>query len=193
MFDYSHLKYPPIKPPKRPPFYIFRIKGWEKENIQVYGAFSSKDGQMYGQVACSPCRILHNGKFENSLYIEDLISQKPNSGAGSYLMKYMKILSKKLGCDGRIHLMASSCLQPERVPHPFYYRLGMSTGNEKLDRKIAQFAKSGKSATSQDFQSVMMYYPPAKTQKPKGFLEYIARYARYMTQEALSNTININL
>jgi hypothetical protein len=165
------------------------MKDWEYEGIQVYCAYSSKNGKFYGQVGCRPERTLRNGRFVNSLYVEDLFSEAPGSGAGSCLMRFARRLSEKLGCEGRLHLMASSVIEPERVPHPFYYKIGMNTGKEEIDKKLAKFAKSGKNATSDDFKTMMMYYPPIEYKKPKTILEYLAKFALHMVQQ----TVDMNL
>lgn len=186
MFNYSHLKYPPITPNKHPNFYISRMKNLEYDNVRVYGAVSQTDGKLYAQVGCTPERTFRNGQPVNSLYIESLYSDIPNSGAGSYLMRFMKNLSKQLGCEGRIHLMASSATEPDRVPHLFYYKIGMNTGNEEIDKKLAKFAKSGKNANHNDFSTMMMYYPPIEYKKPKTVLEHLSNFVIYMIQQTFS-------
>ena len=98
-----------------------------------------------------------------SLYVDVIKSFYKNKGYGTQLMNYAKKLSDKLGCEGNIHLIASSEFDPKRAPHMFYRKFGMNTGNYLIDSKIDKFIRKNKKATREDFPSIEMYYPPVKS------------------------------
>ena len=163
MINCSYLKYPPLKPKKLPKYLIFRNIGEEagRENgTRVYNAINTKTGKVCGQVTCVPESIVRDKQRVLSMYVDELISYKPDNGVGTTLLNFIKALSKKYGCGGRFHLCASACYMPNRIPHVFYRKYGMTTGNKNIDNKLDKFIKKGKDATYKDFDGVIMYYPP---------------------------------
>ena len=172
MFNYSNLKYPPIKIKSKPlPNYLM-IRDYSKERImepdvRIYNAISTKTGEICGRVSYSPESILHDGKRINSLYVENLLSYKPNQGVGTTLLNFIRTLSYNYGFGGNFHLSASGILKPNRIPHIFYRKYGMTTGRKSLDAKMDEFIKEGKDATYKDFDCILMYYTPEAPQNPK--------------------------
>ena len=178
MFNYSHLKYPPLKLRPLPKYLIMRNYGKEKDGMRVYSTLSTKTGKICGHVICRPETVMRNKRRLRSMYVDELISYYPGNGSGTALLNFIKNLSKRTGCGGRFHLSASGCFTPQRVPHIFYRKYGMSTGNKYTDKRLDMFIKNGQDASTWDFNGVVMYYPPEAPEKvpPKaasGFLKKI--------------------
>jgi hypothetical protein len=113
---------------------------------------------------CFPEQINREGKLVNSLYVWSLKSTKSGLGLGSRLLNFAKLHSKKIGLNGNIHLISSTKREPERIPHIFYRKFGMNTNDIYVNHQLDKYIKEGKTATSRDFDSVVMYYPPIKFQ-----------------------------
>jgi hypothetical protein len=113
---------------------------------------------------CFPEQINKEGKIVNSLYVWSLKSTKSGLGLGTRLLNFAKIHSKNLGLNGNIHLLSSSKRAPERIPHIFYRKFGMNTNDIYINHQLDKYIKEGKTATSRDFDSVLMYYPPINFQ-----------------------------
>ena len=185
MFNYSNLKYPPLKPQKLPDYLMYRnyaVESINDSNTRIYNAISTKTGELCGRVSYSKESILHQGKRINSLYVEDLRAYKPNQGVGTTLLNFIRTLSYNYGFGGNFHLRASGTLKPSRIPHIFYRKYGMTTGRKSLDAKMDEFIKEGKDATYKDFDCILMYYTPEAPQKPKikakDATKYIKRFLR---------------
>lgn len=202
MFNYSHLKYPPIKQRKLPEYLIIRNHGKEEPGMLVYSALSTKTGKLCADVSVFPEDILHNNRYIRSMYIAELLSYNQNHGAGTALINFVKNLSKKCSCEGRIHLSASPSYNPNRVPHIFYRKCGMTTDNDYYDHKLDKFIKKGKNATYKDFGAMMMYYPPEGekniskkfSQNVLGrisdwFVKLLFKISEYDTQRAMDKII----
>ena len=97
-----------------------------------------------------------------SLYVDIIKSVYKNKGYGTQLMNYAKTLSKKLGCNGNIHLIACNEFDSKRAPHIFYKKWGMNTGDYFIDSKIDNFIQRNKKTQKDDFPNIEMYYPPVK-------------------------------
>ena len=167
MFNYSHLKYPPIKPPKLPKYFIVPMFGDSYRPKHIFAAVSSKSGKINGTIGFTPDIVFVKGHRIKSIYVEDLASEVPNQGAGTALLDFTRRFSLKHGYKGRFHLVASTMISPERIPHPFYRKYGMNTGDIEVDKRIDEFIKLGKNATAYDFKSKMMYYPPMPYEIPQ--------------------------
>lgn len=59
-----------------------------------------------------------------SFYIELLKTFERGNGYGKEFINFAKIESKKYGCEGRIHLIASRLYDRLRPPHVFYKKCG---------------------------------------------------------------------
>ena len=180
MFDYSYLKYPPIKPRKLPQYLILRNYGKEEDDgIRFFSAFSTKTGKICGHVSCIPEILLRDKQKIRSMYVDELISYNPGHGVGTILLDFVRTLSKKYDCGGRFHLNSSACFQPNRIPHIFYRKYGMTSGSKCIDRKLDKFIKQGKMATHRDFGSLSMYYPPKDFNGKIKFLECVMKFLSF--------------
>jgi len=95
-----------------------------------------------------------------SMYVAALSAEKnPNEGFGTALLKFIINKSKTKNTNGRIHLYASSNSNPDRVPHIFYKKFGMNTGNPLIDRKLDRYIAKRRDATSNDFTLQEFFYP----------------------------------
>lgn len=163
----SKLKYPPIKydVPKKFPDKLVTHKYYDYlgKKIDEFTMFSTKKSEQGKRaiMRCFPEQINRDGMEKvPSLYVLHLFSNCSGSGFGTAMLDFAKIYSKKIGCKGFFHLTSDTAFTPSRIPHPFYRKYGMNTGNIRIDKKLDKFVRSGKDATYQDFYNVEMYYPP---------------------------------
>ncbi len=166
----SHLKYPPLKSnilKKFPDKLVYKYNTESK--IDKFIIFSTQKGSHdHARMTCSPELIKRDGK-ENvpSLYIWFLSSNCSGKGFGTAMLDFAIQYSKKLGCNGNLHLSADGSFMPNRIPHIFYRKFGMSTKKTSIDKRLDQFIAKGKNATYQDFDDVDMFYPPIEHPKDK--------------------------
>lgn len=120
---------------------------------------------------CFPEYIEREGiKNVPSLYIWELLSNCSGSHYGSKMLDFARNYSKKIGCNGYIHLSSDGCYNPHRMPHIFYRKYGMSTKSARIDKKLDKFIAQGKNATYKDFNTEEMFYPPI--QHPNKMLNF---------------------
>ena len=164
------LKFPPIKPQKLPQtlIYCYHIN-YGARKYRTATMFDVKTGKRCCFMAYIPAITHFSEEIRNSLYISFLNSYIPNHGYGTKMLNFARKCSEKEGCRGNIHLSADWTLSPGRIPHIFYKKYGMNTGDKKIDKKLDKLIKKGKDATHKDFQRTPMYYPPMKYPKTKGF------------------------
>jgi len=113
------------------------------ENANIY---SLKTGNVLGHIKTQIVVLRNdsyypNGKGVKSLYIKDL-EIKPfarKKGIGAELVKFARNLSKKLGAEGRVHVIAYNYKNPGNAPHKFYRKIGFSASSE-MENKAIDFA-----------------------------------------------------
>nr|QGT49826.1 hypothetical protein Melaina855_2130 [uncultured Candidatus Melainabacteria bacterium] len=167
------LKYPPLRyitkqkiPDKL--FYHKSLKLIENSDILLdeFIVFSTKNPSEYAKMRCFKTEIERdNLKHVPSLYIWTLHSSSSGQGLGTALLHFAKMYSEELGCKGFFHLSADVSWMPNKVPHIFYRKFGMSTVDSCIDSKLDKFIKKHKTASYKDFNTVDMYYPPIQHQK----------------------------
>ncbi len=164
----SYLKYPAIKhtPLEKLPEKLIFQKSIEYFDNPVYHftMFSTNPAERGKQVImrCFPDIIQRPDRKEKvpSLYIWFLSSNDSGSGYGKAMIEFARNFSKKIGCNGYIHLDADTGLMPYRVPHIFYRKCGMSTANPYEDWCLDKYIVKGKKATYKNFKSMDMFFPP---------------------------------
>jgi hypothetical protein len=185
MLKLNSLKYPPIKDFRTkagiPDKLVFSSK-IEVANCHIdkFVLISTKHKGEKALMRCYPESIMTpKGEFIKSLYVWTLDSSKSGLGLGSALLNFAKIHSKRLGLGGHLHLISTSEKTPERVPHIFYKKFGMNTDDIYINHKLDKFIKEGKTATSNDFSSVAMYYPPINLE-PSKFDKFISKIKKFV-------------
>lgn len=163
----NSLKLPPYKygiPKKLPDKLILQqYTDYFGETVDRFVMFSTKKSESgkYATMKCFPEFINRDGKKNvPSLYVWYLSSNCSGSGFGTAMLNFAKKYSKKLGCEGNLHLSADVGFTPNRVPHIFYYKYGMNTKNPAVNKKLKSFIQNNKQATWKDFENIDMYYPP---------------------------------
>lgn len=144
---------------------------------------NTKSQKAVGSMICIPSKVYRKDLGEvNSLYIAYLSAIKNmGQGIGSALFNLAKIYSKQIGCDGNIHLDSSGCILPNKAPHIFYRKLGMSSNSLKIDQRIDKYIRNGKFMSKEEIPVLRMYYPPianATTKTPlyRKFLLHLKGY-----------------
>lgn len=177
MLNISRLKYP-LKKYSLPDKLIYCNSIYKHgDKFEKFYIFSTNQNcKAHGEMYCFKEHILRpdSNDFVPSLYIDFLFSTKSGEGFGTSLLNFAKNYSKKIGCEGRIHLMASSGLVPQRAPQVFYKKCGLNSADKTTNKKLDQFIKKHKNATYKDFHNTPMYYPPIKFPESR-FLDFFER------------------
>lgn len=178
MTNYIKIHSHTVKPVQHKPVKvrISQVPSEDSGNYRIYTAFNSENDSVAGCMRCRPSVIIKGDEVTKSLYISDLYSISHGCGTGTALLDFAIDLSRENGCGGNIHLVASGCYAPDRVPHLFYRRYGMNTGNKHVDKKIDRFIKLGKKATRLEFDNIMMYYPPVAYPKKNNIFGRVMRF-----------------
>lgn len=152
----SFLRHVPI-----PEHLIYKTTSYINDvPVDKFIMFSVKNPKDHAVMRCFPTIIEREGKKVPSLYVWHLHSHPTNCGLGAGLLHWAKIYSEQLGCHGYFHLSADSSWNPNRVPHIFYRKCGLSTPDVKYDKELDKFIKKHKNATHNDFGTMDMFYPP---------------------------------
>lgn len=156
----SGLKYPPLKYISKnlPENFIWQSK--DKYNIHYFSMFKTSDQKIYSKMACIETKQIINSEEVPSLYIVRLESFPKKQGLGTKMLDFAQKFSKSIGCEGRFLLCASKLSAEDSAPHLFYRKYGLDTKNAEINAKMDEFIKLGKKPVSNDFDKVIMFYPP---------------------------------
>ena len=165
MNNITQLKYPPIKSllQKKMPkelVYCTNEKFCGIAASDTFYIFSTKNPKNFCKMTCLPDTIEREGIKGVSLYIWKLISNVSGKGLGTKMLDFAQVHSKKIGCNGFFHLTASCAYTPHKIPHVFYKKYGMTSNDQKIDRKLDKLIKKKKFGTYLQFQNIDFYYPP---------------------------------
>ncbi len=112
-----------------------------------------------------------------SFYIEYLESKFSGFGYGTALINIAKQESKRLGCDGRVNLIASRVFDPKRPPHIFYRKCGFTSNDSLMNFIMDETIFKGDKVEEFLYDNLKLYLPEKKNSKstklPK-ILKYIS-------------------
>lgn len=95
------------------------------------------------------------------LYIENL-NIEPNfrrKGFGRMFLDFAVNLSKKMGLNGDLRVMAGLTVNDlKNPPHIFYRKYGFTSDDEKVLKKLDKCIEEHKQPSPYDFPLTMMYY-----------------------------------
>ena len=162
------IKFPPVK---------YNLKSipekliYERLILNKYHDFTLCTTTKPYKIAVLTCveskRFLKNNKTEPSLFLSLLKCNPQKEGLGTEMLNFAIKYSKKQGLGGRIHGLASTVLAPKEVPHLFYKKFGFNSEDAELNIKMDKFIKSNKTATSEDFPDIAMFYPAVQDFYPQ--------------------------
>lgn len=145
------------KPVKPIPKYLILKLTSDYDLRNVYKMFDTTTQKQVGVIET----VVHSRKIptkksgiESSLFIEYLMTNIKFQGIGTKLINFAKLESEKMGCGGRIDLVASKCFTPYMPPHIFYKKLGFKCTNKLMDKYLdfcLKFKKKVPSIIAQDF------------------------------------------
>lgn len=165
----KNFKYPPLnyKPIKKIPDKLIRYAG------EDYGRHKFKmvtTSAPYGicKMICLKKNITINNKKIPILLIDIIKANPRKQGLGTEMIKFAKLVSKKMGCEERLMVGAYGHFTPSETPHIFYRKLGFNTGYKSIDTRLDEYIATGQRASNKDFEFMPMYYPaiPYPEEKP---------------------------
>lgn len=112
-----------------------------------------------------------------SFYIEHLESKFSGFGYGTTLINIARQESKRLGCDGRVNLIASRVFDPKRPPHIFYRKYGFTSNNSLMNFFMDETIHKGEKIEDFLYDNLKMYLPieqNSKSTKLSKILKYIS-------------------
>lgn len=115
----------------------------------AYHYCASNKGNYLGRVVVAPETVnefvtFYPGKSNyKSLSIDFIKSDILGKGVGKFLIDFVKDLSHKLGCEGRVHVIAGNFGQKTTPPQIFFRKQGFTTANKKHLDIIDQAIKTG--------------------------------------------------
>ena len=151
------------KAPKQiPPRLIYKMP---MEDTYVYKMAETKTGKYVGFMIGNVEQEFMSSSFYPSLesyksfFIRILNVKSKREGYGSSFIKLAYNESRQNGGGGKIHLVASSCFDPEASPHVFYRKLGFTSRYSELLKTIDNAIKNKKNLSHEDIINTPMYLP----------------------------------
>lgn len=152
-------------------------------NQHVFEFYSNKnecksDKSMLGTLVCHKSEYPLRPNYDESVLAIDFLEvTDKNKGYGTKILKFAENFSKQTGCNGFMSLKSDTSYTPQKIPHIFYRKFGFSTFDKAADKKLDKFIKQGTDATSKDFPSILMHYPPQTVKQTllNKFVTYIGQ------------------
>lgn len=127
----------------------------------IFEFYSGNPKNTIGKLVCHKSEMQFRPDYNGqTLAIDYLETTVHNQGDGTRIIKFAQDYSKKTGCNGYIVLKADPSIDVERIPHVFYRKMGFTTQNKKMDKKLDKLIKHNKTAKFGDFSSKLMVFPP---------------------------------
>lgn len=173
----------PLKSHKIPDVLIYcRGKNRLTPPQEEFLAFSTKKGEKAtGLLVCHQLDFEVRDDYNGPVLGVDFIETTPHGkGLGQKLLSFAKIYSKKIGCNGYICLKADCSF--DRLPHLFYRKNGFTTLDSKIDKQMDEFINQKYEPTTDDYPSLLMYYPENTTkpvQKSNIVKKLLAPFSRF--------------
>ena len=98
-----------------------------------------------------------------SFYVYYLRSHEHNFG--NKLLDFVQNISKKNGGEGRFHLIASDCYNPQKPPHIFYRKYGMNSLYTEVIRDIDKYIKGKIKLEDIGLIDTPMYFIPKESKQ----------------------------
>lgn len=169
------IKFPPIK--YKIPQNIVSKKFDYNDFVWNYKLYAFKDRKAYlAALMNTQIRLLEaydkynpTSKNVKSLYISFIKSFDEGKGFGLKMLKLAQIESKKLGCNGNLHLEATSLFSKTRhSPHRMYRKFGFSSTDKEKLKIIDKWIKNNKTPNWIALESTPMYYQQKEKQSNHG-------------------------
>lgn len=152
---------------KVPEHLIYHLgSGWREASSGVvdrFVMFSTKKGEsnMKATLECMKSTVNRDGlKNVPSVYVNRLMSSSSGKGFGTDLLNFVRVYSKRCGCNGYFHLYACGGYAPNRVPHVFYKKYGLNTEDATINKQLDKLVRKGKNGRYTNFNDMDMFYPP---------------------------------
>lgn len=146
-------------------FYKRQKKSVMKPVQSEFIAFSTNGDRNWGELVVHETRLSHRDDYNGkTLAIDYIESQEKRKGLGHEIIEFAKNYSKIKNCNGYLILKADSTFDSQNISHVFYRKQGFSTLDKLTDKNLDFFVKHHKKATSKDFSSILMFYPPKQHQ-----------------------------
>lgn len=176
------LKYPPLKPTiKKIPDTIVWFSDKNPHYYDFVAVSTTSNPLNICKMYCSKYDRVTEDRVLPSLMIHMIKSTPMKQGLGTVMLNIAKKFSKQIGCEGRLDLKAVSQFTPDELPHIFYRKYGFNTTDNQINKKLDSFIAKNKKATKDDFQDMMMYYPPVKAEdKTQSKIKKLSDYVKIL-------------
>lgn len=175
------------KCPKPPLIIGFTYRHCGKPSL--YRMADTKTGKYVGEMVASAVvhdKSIHQNFYPikmpyKSFYIADLQMKERFLGYGSKFIEFAKNMSKQLGCNGRVHLVASRIYDRYYPPHIFYKKHGFISNNKFMDDYLDNCISTKCQIEPGIADNLNMYLPIGdKVYKPESkfhcFINFLKRF-----------------
>ena len=148
----------PIQPTKIPEKLIYRLPSSNR-----FRMVDTKTGRYVGEMNLS--------KRENEMFIDwlNIMPNEKRKGNGTIFLNFAKNISKQMGFNGRLRLMASVLpFDPHNPPHIFYRKYGFTSDDKKVIKKIDKAILKNRQLSIFEVPPTYMYYNPNPQVQVKG-------------------------
>ena len=161
-------------------FFEYSVNRVMHPTQEIFRFYEADRSNRLGTLICHKSELPIRPNSDKSVLAIDFLEVfQKDKGTGTKIIKFAQEHSINIGCNGYITLKADSTFTPQRIPHIFYRKLGFSTFDENLDKKMDKYISKNKNATSKDFPCLLMHYPP-KSNKPLTFAQkFILLFKRF--------------
>lgn len=155
----------------------------------LYRMIDVKTGKYVGEMVGAP--VVHDSHIGhdfypiktpyNSFYIADLQMEERFMGYGKKFLDFAQVLSKKSGCNGRVHLVASRIYDRYFPPHIFYKKSGFVSNNKFMNDYLDNCISSKCQIEPDIVDNLNMYLPVGDpVNKPQSklrtFINFLKRF-----------------
>ena len=152
-------------------------------NQDVFDIYDLDKKNKLGTLVCHKSELPLRPNYGDSVLAIDFLEvTSQNNGLGSKILKFAEEYSKQIGCNGYLTLKADGSFMPQKVPHIFYRKFGLSTFDKKTDKKLDEFIIKNSNATSKDFPCLLMHYPP-QPDKTSKFMQIFVKIVQKIAKQ----------
>lgn len=132
---------------------------------KLYKMADVKTGEYVGEMVASVEKIKPFSVFypplscRKSFKIQEIYVEDRGFGYGTSFINTAKKESKRLGCNGRVFLVASRIYSPKNPPHLFYRKLGFTAKDKEKIKYFDECIKNGVQIDIDKADNLPMYLP----------------------------------
>lgn len=149
---YSYIRKPITKIPDTLIFHV--------PSRNLYRMINIKENFIAGEMIAFPHK---RNIFQKELWIDALAMRlnHRNQGFGTQMLHFAQKLSEKLGCKGRLGVIAATIEQTSHIPpHKFYREYGFKAKDKNFTKFLDECIQNGTQLDYREIPSTKMHFTP---------------------------------